>query len=485
MRTVTAAALFCLLTAPFSAFADNQRPSVVNNVRASAASGQAIKVSWKRPWDNVGVDGYNIYRDGAYFKTVRGTTSYIDRGIRGNRDYRYAVVAFDRARNYSVMSQSASARAQGSTAPQNGSPSAPAPTATPTSNGKPPPPSNLRASALDNTSVKLSWSAPSGGAEGYNIYKDDRYYTTVKGRNNFTVRSLDSNRSYTFYVVAFRNKRYSIKSAGVNIRSGSSSNANAPSPPPPSSGSGNSAIPNGYKLVFSDDFNRGDIDSSKWNTRYRWGPNWIINNEAQYYVDRLNDRNFGVSPFEHNGNQLTIKATKTPDRLLSKARNQRYLSGAMTTFNKFRMKYGYVEMRAKLPKGRGLWPAFWLLHESNDRRKPEIDVMEMLGHDTRLVYQTYHYFNNGNLRSTPSFKAYGPDYSSGFHTFGMLWEPGRITWYVDGKQTNRYDNGNVSDESMYLLVNLALGGSWAGNPDGGTRFPARLVIDYIRAYQKR
>ena len=244
-------------------------------------------------------------------------------------------------------------------------------------------------------------------------------------------------------------------------------------------------MPSGYELVFSDEFNSSSIDSSKWNTRYRWGPNWIINNEEQYYIDSLDNPDFGESPFRHDGSNLTIRATRTPDYLRDTSRNQPYLSGAMTTHTKFRMRYGYVEMRARLPRGKGLWPAFWLLHEGNDRNRPEIDVVEMLGNDTRLVYQTYHYFENGNLRSTPSFRAPGPDYANDFHTFGMLWERGKITWYVDGNATNSYESGNVSDEDMYLLVNLALGGVWAGSPDGSTSFPAEFEIDYIRAYQQR
>jgi len=285
-------------------------------------------------------------------------------------------------------------------------------------------------------------------------------------------------------VVACRSGRYSTKSSSVTVRTGG--NQTTPSPPTPSENPGNSAVPDGYKLVFSDEFSSNSIQSSKWNTRYRWGPNLIINNEKQYYIDALKDRDFGVNPFRLSGGRLTIQATKTPDRLRSKANGQKYLSGAMTTYNKFQMKYGYVEMRARLPKGKGLWPAFWLLHGANSRSRPEIDIMEMLGDNTRLVYQTYHYYDsNWNLRSTPSFRAPGPDYSKEFHTFGMLWEKGRITWYVDGTRTNRFTSSKVSDEHMYILVNLALGGSWAGSPDSSTGFPAKYEIDYIRAYQKR
>jgi len=181
---------------------------------------------------------------------------------------------------------------------------------------------------------------------------------------------------------------------------------------------------------------------------------------------------------------MTISAIKTPEHLRSSANWQPYLSGALTTYNKFKMRYGYVEMRAKLPKGKGLWSAFWLLHQNGNDKRPEIDVVEYIGHKPTKAYNTYHYYDNWKLRSTPTFEAAGPDYSQDFHTYGMKWEPGKITWYVDGKERNSHSNGNVSWEDMYLLVNLAVGGWWPGDPDGNTRFPARMTIDYIRAYQK-
>ncbi|MFK8079763.1 MAG: family 16 glycosylhydrolase [Granulosicoccus sp.] len=595
MRSVIVAVFTCLFVFSLPAFADSKRPSKVSSVSAKGTSGAAIVVSWKKPSDNVGVDGYNIYRDGDYFKTVGKITKYTDKSVKENREYSYAIVAFDRARNYSVKSSSAKAKsgsgnsnagsdpvAQNSTSTTaTGKPNAPgnvkssvlssssaeitwsapsggaegynvykngdyyktvkgsrkykatslnsstsytfsvvafrnnkyskksanvsvrtgggATTTTttttsttpspppPVSSGTPAPPANFKASVENGTSAKLSWNEPSGGAEGYNVYQNGDYLKTVKGRRNYTVESLRSNRNYSFQVVAFRNNRFSRKSSTITVRTGdgSSVTTNNPSPPPPSGNSDDSAVPDGYKMVFNDEFNSRGINSSKWNTRYRWGADWIINNEKQYYIDTLDDPDFGATPFRHNDGKLTIQATKTPSRLRDKAKNQPYLSGAMTTHKKFKMKYGYVEIRARLPKGKGLWPAFWLLHESNDKRKPEIDVMEMLGDNTRVVYQTYHYYDNSTLRSTPSFKAPGPDYSREFHTFGMLWEKGSITWYVDGTKTNRYKNSKVSDESMYLLMNLALGGSWAGNPDSSTQFPAKFEIDYVRAYQKR
>jgi len=490
MRSVLVAASASLALCSLPVFADNERPSVVENVRAEGATGPAVSLSWDKPNDNVGVEGFNVYRDGNYYTTVLNTTSYTDSGVSGNREYRYRIVAFDQARNYSTLSASASAQSGGVRAVSN----SPAPSpqqSQANSNGNPAPPSGLQA-AENGSSATISWNAPSGGADGYNVYKNGNYHATVKGGTSYSANGLTG--TSEFEIVAFLNDRYSVKSETLSVSTNGDDQASPPpatnqSPPPnanpspPPTGGGKSAVPNGYNLVFSDEFDRGNIDSGKWNTSYRWGANWIINNEEQYYVDILRDPNFGISPFKLNGNHLTIEATQTPDGLRDKAAGQKYLSGAMTTHNKFKMKFGYVEMRAKLPKGKGLWPAFWLLHESNDINRPEIDVVEMLGQDPNLVYQTYHYYENWNLRSTPSFKAPGPDYSQDFHTFGMLWEPGRITWYVDGVETNRHENGNVANEEMYLLVNLALGGGWAGSPDGSTPFPARMEIDYIRAYK--
>ncbi len=477
MRTLIIA-FFVVLASTTLAQADNQRPSVVNNVRADAIAPTTVRVSWNKPYDNVRVAGYNIYRNGNYYKTVFNTTNYLDNGVGANSSYNYSISAFDDARNYSPISSSTSVSTGGDNSPR-------AVAAAPqNNNGTPNAPSGLRAEAQSSSEIKLTWNS-SGNIDGYNLYRDGNYFTTVKGRTHYTARSLSSGKEYRFQVVAFNNSRYSTKSGEVRARTqGGNQNSNSGNPSSGTSNSGSGAVPNGYTLVFSDEFRGRDIDSSKWNTRYRWGPWQTINNEQQFYVDRLNDRNFGYSPFEFDGEHLSIVAKPTPGNLRGKANNKGYLSGAMTTYQKFKMRYGYVEMRAKLPKGKGLWPAFWLLHNQENGKRPEIDVVELLGDRPNIAYQTYHYYDNWNLRSTPSYEARGSDYTQNFHTYGMKWEPGRITWYVDGKATNSFSNGNVSSEDMYLLVNLAIGGAWAGSPNGSTRFPAKYTIDYIRAYRR-
>jgi len=466
--------MLALAASPILTYAgDTEKPSVPNGVSATAQSSSSIKINWNKPSDNVGVAGYNIYRNGSYYTTVYGNTSLVDTRVSNGNSYEYSIVAFDDARNYTTHSNRATASTDGnnssSASPRNNS-------------GAPAAPGELKVTAKDSDKAVLSWNKPSGNVTGYNIYRNGSYRSTVRS-TDFTDNQLSSGQEYRYQVVAFNSQaKYSLKSSEAKITAGGGRQNAATD----RSTNNNSAagVPSGYRLVFSDEFRGNDIDGSKWNTRYRWGPNWTINGEKQYYVDRIKDRNFGHSPFEFDGEHMTITATHTPGHLKSKANNQSYLSGALTTFGKFKMRYGYVEMRAKMPKGKGLWPAFWLLHQNENGKRPEIDVVELLGNRPNVALHTYHYYDNWNLRSTPTFETSGPNYADGFHTFAVKWEPGKITWLVDGRETKVYNDGNVAGEDMYLLLNLAVGGWWPGNPDGNTQFPARFSIDYIRAYSK-
>jgi len=441
----------------------------------------SVRVSWNKPWDNNRVAGYNVYKNGNYLTTV-SNTNYLDTGVSGGGRYEYSIVAFDDARNFSSQSATAVATTSGS-AVTSTSAAPPAP-----SGGTLAAPTGLRAEVQNGNQAKVFWNAASGNPSAYNVYRDNAYMATVFG-TDYTDRQMNYGTDYRFQIVAVRNNQFSSKSSELTVNTANSSpsqpsTVSTIAAPPQPQNDGISSVPAGYRLVFSDEFQGYSLDTSKWNSSYRWGPNWIINSEKQYYVDRIQDPDFGHSPFEFDGEHMTITGTRTPDYLRGRANNQPYLSGALTTYNKFKMRYGYVEMRARLPRGKGLWSAFWLLHQNENDRRPEIDVVEYIGDKQNVAYQTYHYYENWNLRSTPSMEAWGPDYSQDFHTYGVKWEPGRITWYVDGRVTNTYSNGNVSWEEMYLLVNLAIGGLWAGDPDGATQFPARLTIDYIRAYQR-
>lgn len=488
-----------LLLSPFSsATADNQPPSIVNGIYATAIGNEAVRINWNQPWDDQRVDGYNIYRNDLYYATAF-ETYFVDNNISAGNEYRYQIVAFDSARNYSGHSSVAIVQTSGtSVAP-------PAPENSPVQNqnsgaDRPLKPSGMWIRNIHGNSLELHWQEPASNRPigGYNIYRDDAYLTTVLG-TSYTENGISWGVNYNYRVVAFDDTgRFSDPSDVITGNTAGSDqtqnnqllNDQAPSqqsqnqPSQVESATDNAPHLDGYRLVFADEFRGNSLDYSKWNTSYRWGAGWIINNEQQYYVDHRADPNFGYNPFQFDGEHLTISAIPTPEHLRAKAAWQPYLSGALTTYNKFKMKYGYVEMRAKLPRGRGLWSAFWLLHQHDNDRRPEIDVVEHIGHQPDLVYNTYHWQEGWNHRRTPSFEVWGPDYSQGFHTFAVKWEPGLIIWYVDGAEKHRLQDGNVSWEEMYLLANLAVGGWWPGNPDGTTSFPAKLSIDYIRAYQR-
>lgn len=469
-----------------TANADNQAPSIVNGLSATAISSNTARVAWNKPWDDIGVQGYNVYRNGSYFATVFDT-NYLDTTVSPNSEYRYRIVAFDAAKNFSPVSNDVSIWISGDNNSIAIAPPAPEP-----STGKPTPPDGLFAEVLDGSSVKILWRAPAGTIKGYNVYRDNQYVATVHSPEH-TDRGLAWAQNYNYQIVSYDDQQqFSIKSDGLTVNTANNtSNSSAERAAEPTqqvasatASNQSGSVPAGYNLVFAEEFTGYSLDTSKWNSSYRWGPNWIINGERQYYIDRINNPDFGHSPFEFDGDHLTITAIKTPDHLKAQANWQPYLSGALTTYNKFKMRYGYVEMRAKLPKGRGLWSAFWLLHQHDHDRRPEIDVVEYIGQQPNTVFNTYHYYDNWNLRSTPSYEVNDTDYSQDFHTYGMRWEPGKITWYVDGEEKNSFSDGNVSWEEMYLLVNLAVGGWWPGDPDWSTPFPAQYKIDYIRAYQQ-
>jgi len=459
-----------------TALADSRAPSIPTNVSA-VSSGDSIQVQWDASSDDRGVVGYNVYRDGSYRVTVFDTR-YTDYGVDRNRTYAYQITAYDEARNYTRGSERAQASLDGAAGAERTSSAG---------NERPATPDRPSATVQDDGAVSLSWAA-ANGAEGYNVYRDGRYVMTVRG-TQWVDRTAESGGEHRYYLVSFsRGGRFSGKSEVVDIRGARGSLSGRSVPSDDGAGRGGDAprggAPDGYTLVFSEEFQGSSLDRSKWNTRYRWGPNWVINNESQYYVDTQGNPGFGHSPFSLDGEHLTISASRTPDSLRGAANSQGWLSGALTTYQHFAMTYGYVEMRAKMPRGKGMWPAFWLLHERNTERRPEIDVVELLGGDTDTVYQTYHWYENYSLRSTPSFRVQRADYADGFHTYGVRWEPGKVTWYVDGLETNRFSSDKVSSESMYLLLNLAVGGNWAGQPDGSTPDKVDYTIDYIRAYRR-
>jgi len=333
-------------------------------------------------------------------------------------------------------------------------------------------------------SIRLRWN-PDPNARGYNIYKQGDFYRTVLDTNEFIDTEVFDD-DYYYEIQAFDNNDnlyYIATGLTVSARSFGRSDPQAPQV--------NNNRLDGYELVFSDEFTGSALDTDKWNTSFLWGTDVIINNEEQHYVDVANEPDFGFNPFTFDGENLRITTIPTPPDLAEKAGNQPFLSGIITSYDSYKFTYGFAEMRAQFTHGQGYWPAFWLLNAYYGDADPEIDIMEFIGHNQDVMYHTYHYFDNfegegaiPELRSTESFPIPGQDYTADFHTFAVEWAPDLLVFYVNGIETYRIVDVNVSDQPMYVLANQAVGGWWAGPPDETTPFPGEFIIDYIRVFER-
>jgi len=240
-------------------------------------------------------------------------------------------------------------------------------------------------------------------------------------------------------------------------------------------------------MTFDDEFNSLNLwnGSGTWSTSYAWAqPNGVTlsgNGEQEWYINSMYAPTSSVKPWTVSNGILTLTAAPAAPSIQPLINNYQYTSGMITTYNSFSQTYGYFEMRAQLPQGQGLWPAFWLLPEDGSW-PPEIDVMEVLGNDMTTLYTSVH-TNSTGVHTSVGGNPKVADMSLGFHTYGVDWEASTITFYFDGQQVYQTATPSDMNKPMYMLANLAVGGGWPGNPDATTRFPAKFSIDYIRAYR--
>jgi len=244
----------------------------------------------------------------------------------------------------------------------------------------------------------------------------------------------------------------------------------------------------GYSLLWNDEFSGSALDESKWNYEPH-EPGWT-NEELQEYTTSTDN------VFLRDG-KLVIKAIKS-----EKNGKDYYTSGKVTGQNKTDFSYGKVVVSAKVPEGQGLWPAIWMMpkEESYYGQWPkcgEIDIMEVLGNDVSTAYGTLHFGEpHGEIQGTWGLT--GQTYADSFHEYSVEWEPGEIRWYIDGNLYNTANDWFTAvqgedekpypapfDQPFFVQMNLAVGGTWPGNPDATTDFDkAEFEIDYVRVYQK-
>jgi beta-glucanase (GH16 family) len=218
--------------------------------------------------------------------------------------------------------------------------------------------------------------------------------------------------------------------------------------------------------VFSDEFNGTEVDRARWSSGYPWGCTSDTTGEQQCYVPEALTVRDG---------RLVIEADRDPGG------RRPYRSGMINSHRSFSQRYGSFELRAKLPRGKGLWPAFWLLPKPTGTWPPELDVMEQFGSEPATVLMAQHYRDAAGREQKRTRAWTGPDFTAGFHSFGMSWGPEAIVWYVDGVERFRSVH-DIPTQEMYVLVNLAVGGDAPGDPDATTRFPSRMEVDYVRVW---
>lgn len=245
----------------------------------------------------------------------------------------------------------------------------------------------------------------------------------------------------------------------------------------------------GYNLLWNDEFDGEKLDMNTWNYEPH-EPGWT-NEELQEYT--TSEKNVFV-----RDNKLILKALKTK----TASGNDYYTSGKVTTQNKQDFMYGKVVVSAKVPVGQGLWPAIWMMPtvESYYGQWPkcgEIDIMEVLGNNVSTAYGTLHYGEpHGEQQGIYELK--DGTFASDFHEFSVEWEPGEFRYYIDGNHYLTVNDWFTAldgedekpypapfDQTFFVQLNLAVGGTWPGNPDENTDFDkAEFEIDYVRVYQK-
>lgn len=272
--------------------------------------------------------------------------------------------------------------------------------------------------------------------------------------------------------------------------------------------------PTKWKLTWSDEFDGKEIDRTKWdfdlgNGFFDYNTNtWISgwgNNELQYYTKEPENA------FVKEG-VLHIKAIKESHQgcgyTSAKLRTRKRDGSAL-----FNQKYGKFEFRAKLPTGQGVWPALWMLPQDDQYGSwplsGEIDVLEARGQEPTKILGTLHYGSKwpGNTHSSSEYTLPKNGTIADYHTYAVEWEPGVIRWLLDdhvyGTQSFWWSNktegakpaapkgeGDLHawpapfDQPFYLIMNVAVGGKFLGNPDKKTVFPAEMLVDYVRVYEK-
>jgi beta-glucanase (GH16 family) len=252
-------------------------------------------------------------------------------------------------------------------------------------------------------------------------------------------------------------------------------------------------LTSGYTLVWSDEFNGADgsaPDSSKW-TYDTGGKGWG-NSELECYTNLAQNA-------QVKGGNLVISAMHQPAYACSDGTTRDYTSARLKTQGLFSQAYGRFEARIKIPAGQGMWPAFWMLGNNvTSVHWPEcgeIDIMENIGKEPGTVHGSLHSSSTVSRTSdsTASFSLpAGQNFADDFHLYAVEWEPRTVRFYVDSNLYATFTQSQwpaggswAFDHPFFIILNVAVGGSWPGSPDSSTIFPQQMLVDYVRVYAKQ
>ncbi len=236
----------------------------------------------------------------------------------------------------------------------------------------------------------------------------------------------------------------------------------------------------GWQLRWHDEFDGPEIDPANWG-RETGGNGWG-NAELQFYTNKPDNA------FVEDGH-LVIQA------LQQNHQGRQFTSARMITQEKFEQAYGRFEARLQIPHGQGIWPAFWALGGDIDEvgwpQCGEIDIMENIGREPAIIHGTVHgpgYSGANGVGAAYSLPD-GRSFTDDFHIYAIEWESTAIRWYVDDILTNTITTDDVPgkwvyDHPVFILLNVAVGGYWPGSPDDTTVFPQRMLVDYVRVYER-
>lgn len=251
-----------------------------------------------------------------------------------------------------------------------------------------------------------------------------------------------------------------------------------------------SAAPPGYRLAWSEEFHQpvgAKPDPAVWN--YDLGGGGWGNGESETYVNDQSHAHVISDPAATDGRALQIQATtEGPGK---------YTSARIHTENKITAQYGYIEARIRLPYGKGIWPAFWMLGSDLGTvgwpRCGEMDIMENLGSEPSINHGSLHGpgFSGSNSLHAAYTLPPGRQFKDGYHLFAIEWSPASVTFSVDGIPYETRTPADVPvggtwafSHPFFFILNVAVGGGWPGSPDASTRFPQEMRVDYIRVYTR-